>query len=153
MKYLNLKQFQIFGDGTFLVHCGLCLFHQISHLFSEMLHEGPKCPRVFSCFSSGTGQQLYKNNDSTKVRKVIITHDSILSLIFQFKVKINIDKHQTQKINNMPLYFKALSFAKLTSIFKDKRDKVEPHSLRYSRSTPNLKKEQEPIKIRRSTSR
>ena len=53
--------------------------------------------------------------------------------------------------------FKALSFAKLGDIFKDKKHifeepTVEPQTLRNSKSTPNLKRE-EPRSIKRSTSR
>ena len=53
--------------------------------------------------------------------------------------------------------FKALSFAKLGDIFKDKKHifeepTVEPQTLRSSKSTPNLKRE-EPRSIKRSTSR
>ena len=52
--------------------------------------------------------------------------------------------------------FKALSFSKLTGIFKDKKHStVESQpTLRNSKSTPNLKREELPIgRIKRSTSR
>ena len=78
---------------------------------------------------------------------------------FQFHclLFLNPDKNNQYLIMSHSTLFKALSFAKLGDIFKDKKHifeepTVEPQTLRNSKSTPNLKRE-EPRSIKRSTSR